>query len=214
MFYFQVILQALGPTHLIWKLDDIDDPLRRKPVKSFAYAPPLVLLEFSPLLKIVFDAGSCPSTQKNYFPLVSCKKDRDILCTNFFFFFFDYWVCEELNLSLWLIHSKSVSYPQSFKNIKLCCIIRILRLHFEKFPFNFHASLLSINSRYNSISSVHKHIESIKIISFHEAHERTSSWSLPIIQEKCDQPRDASTGSSRNNTWFVLSTRSACIFAL
>lgn len=83
MFYFQVILQALGRTHLIWKLDDIDDPLRRKPVKSFAYAPPLILLEFSPLLKIVFDAGSCPFIQKNYyFLLVRCKKDRD---TNFFF---------------------------------------------------------------------------------------------------------------------------------
>lgn len=67
MFYFQVILQALGPTHLIWKLDDIDDPLRRKLLKSFAYAPPLILLEFSPLLKIVFDAGSYPSIQKNCF---------------------------------------------------------------------------------------------------------------------------------------------------
>lgn len=60
MFYFQVILQALGPTHLIWKLDDIDDPLRRKLLKSFAYAPPLILLEFSPLLKIVFDAVFVP----------------------------------------------------------------------------------------------------------------------------------------------------------
>lgn len=85
MFYFQVILQALGPTHLIWKLDDIDDPLRRKAVKSFAYAP-LILLEFSPLLKIVFDAGSvAPPSRKIVFSVVRTESSMYSWYSVFFF---------------------------------------------------------------------------------------------------------------------------------